>query len=201
MTPFETYRTYIALKSHFQSDYDYFRYAGKVRVNYDSYEKRKDKHFFIKISKNNDAFEFLLSAAVKDPHFFIRDLAVDEELIQAYKDRKKRLESITYVFQTEMNQFEGEYFDDIFRVYDGNHPKLLRAVLGNRVSYETSAILLDLLPKIGKHWKSALITDPIWEDTGRRIVKYAPFIRGRYDRPKIINILKNILDTTPRQDI
>ena len=42
MTPFECYRDYVALKSHFsRENYDYFKYNKKSRLSVESFEKRK----------------------------------------------------------------------------------------------------------------------------------------------------------------
>ena len=42
MTPFDTYKQYLAYKNHFTRDkYDYFRYAGKSKAKLESFYKRK----------------------------------------------------------------------------------------------------------------------------------------------------------------
>ena len=52
MTPFEVYKTYLALKNHFtQAKYDYNKYCGKVRASLNSFYKRKDRFWFEKLSR------------------------------------------------------------------------------------------------------------------------------------------------------
>ena len=51
MNEFEAYQKYIALKLHFTSDYDYFKYNGKTNVTLNSFNERKDKFHFKKIVK------------------------------------------------------------------------------------------------------------------------------------------------------
>ena len=52
VTPFETYQTYLSMKSHFTNPkYDFFKYAGKSRATVTSFNKRKDKYWFEKTSK------------------------------------------------------------------------------------------------------------------------------------------------------
>ena len=66
MTPFDAYKTYLALKNHFSKpNYDYFKYAGKSRTSIASFEKRKDKYWFEKISRNKDDKEILFSSIDK----------------------------------------------------------------------------------------------------------------------------------------
>ncbi len=44
VTPFETYQSYLSMKSHFTNrKYDFFRYGGKSRATMSSFNKRKDK--------------------------------------------------------------------------------------------------------------------------------------------------------------
>ena len=61
MTPFEVYCEYVSLKNHFTKlDYDYIKYNGKMRLKPTSFQKRKDKLFFEKISKHSDPHGFFI---------------------------------------------------------------------------------------------------------------------------------------------
>ena len=52
MTGFDCYRTYLAFKNHFTKDnFDYFKYGGKTNATTTSFNKRKDKYFFEKMSR------------------------------------------------------------------------------------------------------------------------------------------------------
>ena len=52
MTPFDAYRTYLALKNHFSKpNYDYIKYAGKTRASIESFNKRKDRYWYEKLSR------------------------------------------------------------------------------------------------------------------------------------------------------
>ena len=53
MNEFECYSTYTALKLHFTTDYDYFKYNGKHNASVASFEKRTDKRFFKRLAKRN----------------------------------------------------------------------------------------------------------------------------------------------------
>ena len=67
--PFEVYQKYLSLKQHFsKKDYDYFKFNGKVRASASSFEKRKDKHHFIRLSKiykDEEITKFFVSNFVK----------------------------------------------------------------------------------------------------------------------------------------
>ena len=52
MKPIEVYQTYLALKNHFTKDnYDFFKYRGKSRVSKVTFNKRKDRYFFERMSR------------------------------------------------------------------------------------------------------------------------------------------------------
>ena len=65
VTPYETYQTYLSMKSHFTNrKYDFFKYGGKSRATVSSFNKRKDKYWFEKTSRkysDQEITDFLLS--------------------------------------------------------------------------------------------------------------------------------------------
>ena len=70
MQPIDVYLTYCAMKAHFSTgDYDFSKYDGKSKVSRESFWKRNDRIFFVKLSrKYNDTEikEYLLANFVKD---------------------------------------------------------------------------------------------------------------------------------------
>ena len=56
---FEAYKTYLALKRHFTSDYNYFKYNGKIRASEESFLRRNDRFFFRKLSKKYNKEELV----------------------------------------------------------------------------------------------------------------------------------------------
>ena len=56
MSPFDTYKQYLAYKNHFTKEkYDYHKYGGRSKAKVESFYKRKDRYFFEKMSrKYND---------------------------------------------------------------------------------------------------------------------------------------------------
>ena len=69
MTPFEVYCCYLSLKNHFtKKSYDYFKYCGKIKTTIKSFNKRKDKYFFEKTSRqktNIEILEYFVSSFVE----------------------------------------------------------------------------------------------------------------------------------------
>ena len=187
MTAYECYKEYLALKQHFTKDnYDYFKYNGKVRSNPTSFDKRKDKIFFQKLSKHEDVHSFLVANLSETPKAWIKELAYSEEAEKKYRDWLKRQQSLTYLFKRELNQLAPTFYANLIVFDDDPHPYLLKMYLGNYVSLETLCLLLDLTGA-KKHWDSKMEYDIVYEEVKRKIEKYTPFIK--FDREKIKNIV------------
>ena len=62
MNAYEAFTTYMALKRHFTSDYDMFKYQGKLsNTDYNKFETRRDKYQFHKLSKLKNPHDFVLA--------------------------------------------------------------------------------------------------------------------------------------------
>lgn len=188
---FHLYTTYIALKQHFTTDsYDYFKFQGKTRVTVDSFERRKDKYFFYKLARVKNAEELLLANMVLNPKIWVGDLVNNDETQSIFKNWKKRQESISYVFKTEIGQLDDE-FKSNFKVKDGQYPYVIKLYLQNKLSLETLVILTDFINCI-PYWNEKISDTIVWPDINRSISKYRGFID--YDVSKIKKILLDRFD-------
>lgn len=186
MTPYEAYREYVALKSHFTTkSYDYFRFYGKVKnATPSSYESRRDKLFFMKLAKHKDPTHFLVANLVECDKW-IGDLAYNEQAQKTYQDWVKRTQSLTYNLSNDLSKLK-EKFDDNILVEEHSHPYLLQLYLQKEISLETLSILVDLSGCF-KYWDRILSGDPVWKTIGNRIVKYIPFLK--YDKQRVKQIV------------
>ena len=50
---YESYQLYLGIKLHYNSDYDFNKYNGKVSASFESYLKRSDKFQFSKLRKQH----------------------------------------------------------------------------------------------------------------------------------------------------
>ena len=48
---YESYKLYLGIKLHYNSDYDFNKYHGKVSASFSSFLKRNDKFQFAKLRK------------------------------------------------------------------------------------------------------------------------------------------------------
>ena len=136
VTPFETYQSYLSMKSHFTNrKYDFFRYGGKSRATMASFNKRKDKYWFEKTSRkysDEQIVDFLLANFVttdNPKNLWIGEIINSGE--RTYADWMRRKQSISYLFKEESGKLLGlsvvtkfaskkltisssEYFLDVF---------------------------------------------------------------------------------------
>jgi|TARA_R110002050_G_scaffold168478_1_gene299689 hypothetical protein len=187
MTPYQVYTKYIALKNHFtQKNYDFFTYGGKVRAKESSFEIRKDKYFFYKLSKHKDVQNFLLANLLDGGKDFWVGTMRDSGPEEVYRDWKKRQESLTYTFKNDLTKLNDD-FDSNFRNEKYGHPHLLRLYLRGDVCIETMCIL-DMLVNYSTPWNKFLEKDLIWSDKYTIIKKYKPFLSINTDKMKAITL-------------
>lgn len=186
MEPFEAYKTYMALKRHFNSDYDYFKYNGKVNVKYETFDKKKDKYFYQKLSKKQDITGLIISSLLNstDGNIWIRDI-LSQETENNYYKWKKKIESLTYQFKNDINKLD-EDFDSNLLVKEGQYPNLLKLYIGGEINIETLIIIDDLL-NIFKYWNKNISDNVFWPSIYRKCIKYKPFLQ--FDSNKYKNII------------
>ena len=183
-TPFEVYTKYLALKNHFESkSYDYHKYGGKVKATQTSFDVRKDKHFFYRLSKMKPAQceEYMLANIVDGSGKFYAAGSGQKEL-GIYRSWKKRQESLLYTFKQDLTEFK-DTFDDNLIVPKNEHPYALRLYLRKDICIETLT-LIDRCTKVFKYWDKQLADDPIWPDVKFKCEKYSPFLRVDLDKYK-----------------
>jgi len=178
VTGFEVYKMYLALKLHFTSDtYDYFQYGGNAKASQVSFDQRKDKFFFVKLSRKFKDFELR--------EFFVANLTAEDKVYPAtlvregaknYAEYTKRKESLSYHFKEDVATLHEmcDRFDDLFKV-TSVHPPLLKAHLGGRICLETLTIfnkIFQYVPQFDKHIKEEIV----WKPLRNKVVKYDPFL-------------------------
>ena len=190
VTPFETYRTYLSMKSHFTNPkFDFFKYGGKSRATITSFNKRKDKYWFEKTSRkysDQEILDFLLSNFViadNPQNLWIGEIINSGE--RNYADWMRRKQSLTYLFKEQSGKLLSENeLETIFDCSKG-HPVILKKYLGGEISLETLTILEKVFSFVSKFDKK--LTDPVWETVSLKIRKYIPFINiNVYNYKKIL---------------
>ena len=178
MVPFDTYKTYLALKNHFTKDsYDYHKYQGKSRASLQSFYKRRDRFWFEKLSRQKDdkeIIDFFVSnfTSCSDPgSLWIGEIIKEGE--SRYTSWQKRIQSLTYLFKQESQEIFENGVETVFDCSKG-HPTLLKMFLSGQISIET-LVIYDKIFLFGKNFDKKL-KDPVWETVSLKIKKYSPFL-------------------------
>ena len=190
MTGYSAYLLYTSLKLHFNSKkYDYFLNRRMVPVKMNNYEKRKDKFFFEKLGKIPDPEGFLISIFIENgTKEWIGDL-FDKEHKNVYTSTIKKISSLSYVFEEDLNKLEGD-FVDFFRVKKGQYPEILRMVNRKEINIETLILLNEHL-KFFPVWDQKIQDPVIWPRIRHKCLKYLPFLN--YDKKRIKDIIRTSL--------
>ena len=171
---FNAYVKFLALKKHFTTDnYDYFKYNGKVRANYETFMSRNDAYSFAKLAKKDDPQGLILSNLLINKNIWVRDL-LDSEGEARYINWRKKIESLGYVFKSELAHLDDEYKQN-FISRDGQHPLVMTLLLQKKISLETFTILA-FMANIFSYWSEKVVDKHVSFDIINKSRKYKPFL-------------------------
>jgi hypothetical protein len=195
MTSFDAYKTYLALKNHFSKPkYDYFKYAGKSRASVETFNKRKDKYWFERISRQKNDQEikdFFVANFVKSDNpqsMWIGQLMREGE--DCYKEWSKRQQSLSYIFKQESEDLLSSGTIDEILDASRQHPIILKMFLSGKISIET-LVVWDKIFLFRNNFDKQLL-DPVWEIVSLKIQKYSLFLNISIQDYK--KMLRNIVE-------
>lgn len=177
MTGYEAFALYHVLKLHFTTDYDYIKYNGKCNISIETFEKRKDKYHFYKLSRKynaEDYKEFVISALMHNENTWAGTL-LEDDTYDIHLKRMAIIQALGYTFKNDCAIIhESGGINNALKVVEG-YPILLTMTLQKVISTETLCILnsfMNFLPM----WQRK-VTDTIrWPTLYRKYVKYTPFL-------------------------
>lgn len=184
MTPFQTYRLYIALKTHFtRDDYDIVKSRGAITTkSKESFEKEKDFGQLYKISGKYGRKEIIDLLVA---NFATGDNSANifggeyEEIYQNYLTRRKRM---LYNLNTDLDiilfEMEKDGIKSCLDPMDG-HPLIFKLFKGRHIHIETVVIVEKLFPFVDN-----FIMDQFLDKDCLLIKKYKPFVRFDKDEVK-----------------
>tara|TARA_B100000700_G_C14882878_1_gene778945 strand:+ start:547 stop:1113 length:567 start_codon:yes stop_codon:yes gene_type:complete len=187
MQPIDAYLMYCAMKAHFdKGDYDFIKYGGKSKVSRDSFYKRNDRIFFVKLTRKykdkQDIQDYLLSNFLRYPKGWVGKFHEDN-----YTEWKKKIQSLSYTFKSEI---EPILDSKLIAVAENKHPKLLKEYLGKRISLE-SMVILDSILGFSQIWNMKLEDDYAWKDVYKLMSDYKSFLK--FDSTKFKFVLRELM--------
>ena len=181
---FDLYSYYMAMRKHFTTSYDFVKYGGKMRLSVDSFENRRDKFFFYKLSKRKDSKDFVLANLIVNPDIWIGNLVDSEDANTNYTEWQKRQQSLSYIFKNDLDELY-EDFNQNFIVENGQYPRILKLFNMKQLCIET-LVILDDLTGCFKYWDKSINDTIVYPSINNIVSKYGPFLN--YDKVKMREI-------------
>ena len=160
MDGYQTYQIYQSLKLHFTSDYDAIKYNFKTAVRKDTFERRRDRYFFEKLSRRFDKeklIHYFTSNLIQNPNIWIGDMSD-----KIYNDYVSRYDKLTYMLSQDMKLMsdKGYSFDQLCTTSDNNSLNFfLESIRSDEIQIE-SVVLVDIMVNFLNRLKRDL-NDPL----------------------------------------
>ncbi len=193
---FQSYKLYLILVNAFKKGYDPVKYSWKIRVQQNSFEKRKDKYFFEKIQKGFDIFEqqkiFMVNLLANQDQW-IGDM-LNQDSIMFYRKYMSRFNDLSILFKEDLQNLilfcksKGRMFKSLFLIEDNKEPMIFKLLQNDSIQYETF-ILLDSYFNIIEMLDES--KNFIWDQYSVRIKAYKNLFV--IDKLEVIKILKESL--------
>ena len=190
MNGYDLYGLYQAIKLHFTSEtYNFFQYDGKTRISIDAFQKRRDKFLFHRLARkyrDDQMVPFLVANFVHSDDNWTKSL-LEEEAEETYREWKRVTDSMTKIYQEDLQKIcpDAKQFNDLFKVDEGQFPKLLTHFMHKDITIETMVILNNLFNFI-KIWDKKISDDFIYPKISRKIRKYGAFLNVNVDKYKLL---------------
>lgn len=175
MTPFDAFKMVSAIRLHFTSNYDYFKYHGSVKADASRFETRNDKYYYSKLSRKSETINvelFLASNFLEKEKLWVGDLFGDE-CKEVYKRHLKTIQSMEYTFKEEVFKHP---IDELLTVYDDyDIPLAFKLYKQGEMSVE-SLVILATVSRTWDYWLKNVSDKIIFPIEVEKLRKYEPFI-------------------------
>ena len=194
---FDVFKTYLAVKNHFTSDYDYEKYGGRVTAKLESFTKRPDRYFFHKLSKRyneRDILDFFVANFAVDSNKWVGNI-INNEGAENYTKFRGYKDNFDYHFRNDCVSIRndlanrGILFNDGFLVHNGQHPRALRLHIQKRINIQTT-VILDSVLSFSKVWSKEINEKVVWPKIAHTLTKLKPFVK--YNETKVKLIMKDV---------
>ncbi len=180
----DIYMMHLALKQHFTSKYDFFKYNGRIKI----FGKRRQNsdHVYSRLSKSlqtDDVQPFLVAHMLQDPNQWIGTMIGSD----VWPEQKKKLLRLHEIYVKDLKTIvefcvEHEY-DTLQQVFtSGRHyPIVVKLCQQGYIELETVVILnriIDFMAEANEDFGD----DIIFEGFADRLKNYDPFVRVHMDR-------------------
>ena len=190
---FDVFKTYLAVKNHFTTDYDYVKYEGRVTAKLESFTKRPDRYFFHKLSKRyneRDILDYFVANFAVDGNKWVGNL-LSNEGTENYTRYRKYKDAFDYHLRNDCVYIRDDFskrnisFDDGFSDSNGQHPRLLRLHIQRKIHIQTT-VVLDSILSFSKVWSKEIEEKVVWPKIAHTLAKVKPFVLYNQTQAKMI---------------
>lgn len=163
------------LKAHFDGKYDVNKYHWNMNVSPKSFNKRKDKYFFDKLSDKYNVKELVMIFAfnfLSNKDAWVGDIS-DSDAIMFFRQREGDLDNVNHLFKDDLENLlyycnkHDINFKKLFQ-WSSSHPIIFKMLQQEIISYETF-VIIDTIGRFTHKWDDK---DLIWHDYKKRIEAY-----------------------------
>ena len=187
--PFEAYKIYVAITTHFKSDsYDIQKYGGRVNVTESSFLRRNDASYFYtatKLYQTKERWSKAIVANILEDNEYVVDIIQNENVVDEYV---KRRENMSRHYQEDLRKLLDmtRKLDHIFiQNYDETDPLIISMIHQREITYESAVIMNTVFRWLNKARSSDTL---LWPITRKKISKYGAFFNVNYDKYKDLTV-------------
>jgi len=177
-----TYIKYLALQRHFTSEYDYFKYQGKVNASKEAYNNRTDYFSFEKLNKilpQKELEYFFLSHFLDKPNCWIKDMSKIK-----YEKYKAHMRNFASKFKQDMEVISQQYTpNDLVEVKDSFSIPLIHDLTIKKIINLESLILIDSFYSFIDDHSKKIDIPVMWPQYIQKVKKYRPFVKNILEIP------------------
>jgi hypothetical protein len=187
MSSLSSGQMYHALRLHFTSKYDFFKYQGKTRIKTIS-NSHLEIFGMLDRRYSTDLQNFYVSNLIENPKIWIGEL-LSNDCDKIFKEWNKKNSNLTYIYKQDIINLLEEVSDinDLILIKD-DFPLLMQKVMQEKIQLETLLIMNSVL-RFFPLWNRDIKDDIFWPGFKNKCFKYYPFLKFNKDDMK--SILKN----------
>ena len=191
------YRLYLMVKGHFNGRYDIIKYKWVMRIPTKTYEKRRDKYFFERLSEKytlGELYRIFVANMIANPDAWVGEIS-GADALQFYRQHQGKLDRASYIFKEDIEnlkyfcQKKDIQFKDLFNDSKGQ-PLIFKMLQQEIISYETF-LLIEAAGRFIGRMNTSLADDIVWIEYRKRIEGYQKLLT--IDSAEARNILISTL--------
>lgn len=172
------YRLYLMVKGHFNGRFDCIKYKWTMRIPTKTYEKRRDKYFFERLSEKytlGELYRIFVANMIANPDAWVGEIS-GADALQFYRQHQGKLDRASYIFKEDIEnlkyfcQKKEIQFKDLFDDTNGQ-PLIFKMLQQEIISYETFLLIESAGRFIGR-MNTSLADDIVWIEYRKRIEGY-----------------------------